>query len=125
MKDEKWKILNAHGQKLLRKKLRKSATAAEAVLWKHLQGRQLLDKKFRRQQGIGRYIVDFYCPECRLIVELDGAGHYSITIDEYEGQRTNYLEGLGMKIIRFENKDLLENLDAVLETIKEHLRTEK
>ena len=123
--DAKWGIRNTRSKKTFRKELRKSATAAEAVLWKHLQRRQLLGKKFRRQHSIGRYIVDFYCPESRVIVELDGAGHYSITMENYEVERTKYLEGLGLKIVRFENKDLLENLEEVLETIKENLRTEK
>jgi very-short-patch-repair endonuclease len=121
MKDEKWGIRNIRSKETFRKKLRKSATAAEAVLWKHLQRRQILGKKFRRQHSIGRYIVDFYCPESRLIIELDGAAHYSITIDEYEAKRTKYLEGLGLKIIRFENRELQENMEGVLETIRQNL----
>jgi len=98
-------------------------TAAEAVLWQNLKGRQLLGKKFRRQIGIGRYIVDFYCPEAGLVIELDGDRHFSITIDEYEARRTKYLEEEGLRIIRFENKELYDNLEGVLETIKEALKT--
>jgi very-short-patch-repair endonuclease len=60
-----------------RKELRNKGTAAEAVLWSHLQKRQLLGKKFRRQYSIGPHVVDFYCPECSLIVELDGKRHFS------------------------------------------------
>ena len=121
MKDEKWGIRNIRSRETFRKKLRKSATAAEAVLWKHLQRRQISGKRFRRQHSFGRYIVDFYCPESRLIVELDGAAHYSITIDEYEAERTKYLEGLGLRVIRFENRELLDNLEAVLERIRQNL----
>src|SRR5437667_12102256 len=81
-------ILNRRAQKTLRKKLRNSTTSAEAVLWTWLQGRKILGKKFRRQVGFGRYIVDFYCPEARLGVELDGAAHFSGSRQEYEQERT-------------------------------------
>ena len=114
---------NTRSNKNFRKELRNSLTAAEAVLWQNLKGRQLLGKKFRRQIGIGRYIVDFYCPEAGLVIELDGDRHFSITIDEYEARRTKYLEEEGLRIIRFENKELYDNLEGVLETIKEALKT--
>ncbi len=71
-------IFNRKRAEKRRKELRNSGTAAEATLWEHLQRRQILGKKFRRQEGIGPYIVDFYCPECRVIVELDGAPHFEI-----------------------------------------------
>jgi very-short-patch-repair endonuclease len=112
---------HTRSNKKFRKLLRNSLTAAEAVLWNSLKGRQLVGKKFRRQASIGRYIVDFYCPECRLVIELDGARHFSITIDEYEAERTRYLEAEGLKVIRFENRELYENLEGVLETIKQWL----
>jgi very-short-patch-repair endonuclease len=112
---------DSRSKKEFRRELRNSLTAAEAVLWRSLKGRQLLGKKFRRQVGIGRYIVDFYCPECRLVIELDGAAHFSISIDDYETERTKYLEGQSLKVIRFENKELYDDIEAVLETIKEAL----
>ena len=71
---------------------------------------------------MGRYIVDFYCPECGLVIELDGARHFSITIDKYEAERTRYLEAEDLRVIRFENKELYENLEGVLETIKRALQ---
>jgi very-short-patch-repair endonuclease len=95
MTNEKWGIRNVRSKKSFRKLLRKTLTPAEAVLWRRINGRQLLGKKFRRQHSVGRYIVDFYCPECRVAIELDGARHFSITIDEYERSRTRYLEELG------------------------------
>jgi very-short-patch-repair endonuclease len=113
---------NTAKQKEFRKKLRNSMTAAECVLWQSLKGRQLLGKKFRRQISIGRYIVDFYCAEARLVVELDGERHFSMTMDEYEAERTLYLEQEGLKVIRFENKELSEHLEGVLETIKQALQ---
>ena len=113
---------NRRSSKTFRKELRNCLTAAEAVLWQNLKGRQLLGKKFRRQIGIGCYIVDFYCPEAALVIELDGERHFSITIDEYEAQRTKYLEEEGLRIIRFENKELYDNLEGVLETSKEAIK---
>ena len=88
----------------------------------HLKGRQCDGKKFRRQESIGRYIVDFYCPESRVIVELDGARHFSTTVDEYETTRTAFLESLGLKVIRFENRDVFENIEGVLERIQNALK---
>jgi len=114
-------IFNRKRTEKQRKELRNSGTAAEAMLWKHLQRRQILGKKFRRQEGIGPYIVDFYCPECRVIVELDGAPHFEADEQEYDAERTNYLEELGMKVIRFENRTLYEDTERVLETIKQEL----
>jgi len=112
---------NTLSKKQFRKDLRNSSTAAEAVLWLNLKGRQLLGKKFRRQVSIGRYIVDFYCPECGLVIELDGAAHFSITIDPYEAERTKYLESEGIRVLRFENSELYEDLEGVVETIKSAL----
>jgi len=113
---------NTRSSKKFRKELRNSLTAAEAVLWLNLKGRQLRAKKFRRQVSIGRYIVDFYCPDCRLVIELDGERHFSLMMDEYEAQRTKYLAGQGLRVIRFENQELYENLEGVLEAIREALQ---
>ena len=80
-------------------------TAAEAVLWKSLQHRQLLGQKFRRQISIARYIVDFYCADCRLVIQLDSDTHFSHNIDKYEDRRTKFLEKQGLTVIRFENQE--------------------
>src|SRR6266480_5846198 len=96
-------LFNATKTKRTRKNLRQSSTAAEAVLWTYLQKRKLLGKKFRRQSSVGPYIVDFYCAECRLVVELDGAPHFGAAAGEYDEQRTEYLEKAGLTVIRFEN----------------------
>ena len=113
------RIHNKPAWKERRKHLRNDGTAAEAVLWKALQQRQILGKKFRRQHGIGPYIVDFYCAESRLVLELDGAPHYSPVEDEYEERRTSYLQKLGLRIIRFENREIADNLDGVIESIRQ------
>jgi very-short-patch-repair endonuclease len=79
-------------------------------------------KKFRRQHGIGPYIADFYCPECRVIIELDGAGHYDVLAQERDDLRTIFLENLGMRVVRFENCEVMENLELVLKAIRAVLR---
>src|SRR6516162_2622042 len=86
------RVRNRLENKEFRKILRRESTAPEAVLWNSLKARQVLGKKFRRQAGIGPYIVDFLCVECGLVIELDGDAHYSFNIDEYEDKRTAYLE---------------------------------
>ena len=115
------RIHNRNQKKSKRVELRNSGTAAEATLWKHRQRRQLEGKKFRRQHSIGPYIVDFYCPECRLIVELDGQPHYEFIADVYEAERTKYFSQFGIKVVRFENRLVFEALEAVLETIRREL----
>ena len=111
-------IFNRKHLRKRRKELRTEGTAPEAVLWTHLQKRKLEGKKFRRQQSIGPYIVDFCCPECRLIIELDGAPHYGILDDNYDIERTKYLVSLGFKILRFENRIILNNPEAALQSIR-------
>jgi very-short-patch-repair endonuclease len=99
------------------RELRKNATDAEQRLWRRLRDRQLLGLKFRRQHRIGRFIADFYCDECRLVIELDGGQHADrITADE---RRTAYLEGRAIAVLRFWNNDVLTNTDGVLERIVE------
>jgi very-short-patch-repair endonuclease len=115
------RIHNRVENKGKRQELRNTATPAEAALWKHLQSRALDAKKFRRQHGIGPYIVDFYCPECRLVVELDGQPHFEFIADTYEVERAAYLQGLGLRVLRFENRIVFESLDAVLRTIREEV----
>jgi very-short-patch-repair endonuclease len=114
-------IHNIKSLKLIRKSLRYSLTPAEAVLWKNLQHSKLEGMKFRRQHSIGNYVVDFYCPECRLAVELDGQGHFNSIKAEYDARRTAYLNNLNVKVLRFENRMVFDNLEGVLETIRRSL----
>jgi len=116
------KVFNSPLKKGRRKELRNAGTAAEVVLWTKLQKRQVLGKKFRRQQSVGPYIVDFFCPECGLIVELDGAPHFGFFSDQYDAERTRYFEGLGLMVIRFENKYVHRGIEGVLEQIREAIR---
>jgi len=111
-------FFNSKSLKERRRELRKNGTAAEALLWKYLQKRQLLGKKFRRQHSIGPFIVDFYCPECRVIVELDGGIHNEYWIGEYDLARGKVLRENGIVELRFENSVVFDNIEAVLEAIK-------
>ena len=114
-------IKKIHSKKELqdyRKALRKNLTPSEAFLWKHLKSRQLSNKRFQRQHSIGYYIVDFYCASEKLIIELDGEVHNNPKAQEYDEKRTQYLENLGYKVIRFENKMVFDFLPSVLEEIE-------
>lgn len=105
-----------------RKKLRNSLTPAEAKLWTLIKNSQLENKKFRRQHSVGSYVLDFYCPSEKLCIELDGEGHYNEGSFEYDSARTEYLDSLNIKVIRFENKDVFENAEGVLEEIKRNFK---
>jgi len=103
--------------KYFRKKLRSNLTPAEAKLWTMLQGKKLGGKKFRRQHSFGRYIMDFYCTSDSLAIELDGEVHNSIQAQEYDEERTLWLEQFGLRVLRFENKEVFDNPDGVLAEI--------
>jgi very-short-patch-repair endonuclease len=99
--------------------LRKAQTDAERVLWQQLRNRQLSGAKFKRQYGMGRYIVDFICLESKLIVEVDGGQHAEQ--HEYDAQRTAWLEAQGFKVLRFWNNEVLSETAVVLEVIMREL----
>ena len=101
-----------------RKTLRCNLTGAEATLWKYLKRKQLDGRKFRRQFSVENYILDFYCPSEKLAVELDGAGHFTSAGFDYDEERTKVLNSHGINVIRFENKQVFEALENVLEEIK-------
>jgi very-short-patch-repair endonuclease len=102
--------------------LRQNLTPAEQILWQHLRNRKLHGLKFRRQHPIGRFIVDFYCPEYRLIVELDGEIHDRQV--EYDMARTEQLQADGDRVLRFQNQEVLDRLSWVLEQILQGLHSQ-
>lgn len=99
--------------------LRKHSTRAEVLLWSRLRSKQLGGIKFRRQQPIGSYIVDFVSFEKRIIIELDGGQHASQK--QKDGLRDGQLKQYGYTVLRFWNNDVLENIDGVLETIRQNV----
>jgi len=106
-----------------RKDLRNNSTSAEITLWKCLQKSQLEGRKFRRQHSVGNYILDFYCPAEKLCIELDGAYHFSEEGMAYDEVRTLYLNSLNIQVVRFENKEVFEDVEGVLEKIKAFFTT--
>lgn len=94
-------------------------TPAEAALWKVLQRSQIDGKKFRRQHSVDGYILDFYCASERLVIELDGADHYTVNGIENDAERTAALNQYNIRVIRFENKEVFEQLDSVIERIRQ------
>jgi very-short-patch-repair endonuclease len=102
--------------KSLARTLRRQATDAELLLWKHLRAHRLAGYKFRRQVVLEPYIVDFLCLEARLIVEADGSQH--LQQEEYDCERTLFLESMGYKVVRFWNHDILRDIDTVLEQLR-------
>ena len=102
--------------------LRKNPTEAERLLWRHLRVRQLGGHKFRRQQPLGPYIVDFVCLEKRLIVEVDGGQHAARA--EKDAQRVAWLKAEGFRVLRFWNTEVLQETEAVWETIRAALQDE-
>ena len=101
--------------------MRKNLTPAESILWQRLRRKQVGGLRFRRQHPIGRFIVDFYCAEVKLVIEVDGAVHFQPGHDEYDAARQGFLEQLGLNVLRFDNAQVLRETDKVLEAIAEHL----
>jgi len=97
--------------------LRKNMTDAEKALWSKIRGKQLKGYQFYRQKPLGSPIVDFYCPKGNLVVELDGGQHYSDEGKAKDSQRDNYLEGLGLRVLRFSDREVFVNMSGVLEKI--------
>ncbi|MFI5252398.1 MAG: endonuclease domain-containing protein [Bacteroidota bacterium] len=119
------RIFNRKDQTETRRMLRNHATVSERILWSKLKSRQILGYKFRRQHGIGPYIVDFYCPELELAIEIDGETHSTAAELEYDSDRQRSIEGHGIRFLRFTNKDVTENLNHVLITIANKVREKK
>lgn len=105
------------------REMRREPTEAEAHLWERLRGRGVDGCKFRRQQPVGRYIVDFYCPRAKLVIEVDGPIHAQ-TVEEDAGRQAE-LEALGLFVIRFTNDEVFADIEIVLEAIRVALRTAK
>ena len=107
-------------QKNLRRELRNDGTSAEAVLWFFLKERKIEGMRWRRQFGVGPFILDFYCPQLRLCIELDGEPHNTIEGSTYDCQREEWLlRTKGIRTIRFENTDVFKRQDEVVEHIRE------
>jgi very-short-patch-repair endonuclease len=92
-------------------------TDAERLLWSKLRGKQLKGFQFYRQKIIGNYIADFYCPKLKVVIEVDGGQHYSAEGREKDKKRDNYMRRAGLTVLRFSDREVLGQLDVVLEKI--------
>ena len=100
-----------------RRALRNSAPVAERIVWSQLRRNQVLGFKFRRQYSVGPYVIDFYCPALSLAVEIDGDSHFKQ--DSNDKNRQDYIETFGIRFLRFTNEEVYNNLEGVLEVIRE------
>ncbi len=103
------------------RKLRNNMTEAEKLLWSRIRRKQIQNYQFYRQKIIGNYIVDFYCPKSNLIIELDGGQHYSDEGMKKDEIRDAYMKSLGLRVLRFSDGDVFNNIKGVLEVIWEVL----
>lgn len=115
-------FFNNESTKHFRRELRNAPTHAETEMWHGLRARRAGGFKFRRQHGIGPFIVDFYCPELRLAVEVDGATHDDPVQQEYDARRTAHIESNGIHVIRFTDGEVLWSVDQCVEKIFEWVR---
>ena len=106
---------------ILARVLRKNSTIYEKRVWNLLKNHQFHGLKFKRQQPIGEYIVDFVCKEAKIIIEVDGGQHNLDENIERDNIRTKYLESLGYKVIRFWNNEIFENIEGVVKKIEQEV----
>ena len=116
------KIYNRTCEKRERRTLRSNMPKAEVVLWSRLKNKGLERCKFRRQYSVGKFVIDFYCPQWKLAIEVDGDSHFSERSEVCDRERQNILESFGISFLRFTNKDIYENLNEVLATIQNRIQ---
>ena len=109
---------NRVSEKDKRRSLRNNMPKAETVIWSKLKGKQLLGYKFRRQYSVDRYVIDFYCPELKLAVEIDGDSHFQNDAESDDKYRQAFIESFGVQFLRFTNEDVFKNPDGVIETVR-------
>jgi len=107
--------------KIYNRELRNNMTDAERRLWSTIRMKKINSCQFYRQRIIGDYIVDFYCPRAKLVIEVDGGQHYSDDMAEVDRKRDDYLKNLGLKVLRFSNTEVLNNIEGVVESILENM----
>ncbi len=111
---------NLPEMKTIRRELRSRMTPAEARLWSYIKHKNLEGRKFRRQQSVNRYVLDFYCPAERLAIELDGDRHCSLSARESDRKRDLFLAQFNILVLRIENRHVFENPQGVLRYIRDH-----
>lgn len=104
-----------------RRELRRNQTEAEKTFWMHVRNRQFYGMKFFRQYSTGPYILDFYCPELKLAIELDGGQHTQADSQEYDAARSAYLKAQGINVMRFWNHEVLNDAESILTMMTEKI----
>lgn len=112
------KIFNHNSQKDKRRKLRQHSTKAERDLWQNLRSRGLEGYKFRRQVSVGFFVLDFYCPELKLAIEVDGYTHDSDEARKYDAEREEIIKTYGVRFLRIRDEEVHENIEKALDRIK-------
>ena len=113
------KVYNRKTELKRRKALRKNMPEAEIILWSKLKGKQISGYKFRRQYGVGSYVIDFYCPKLKLAIEVDGMSHFQPGSETRDNERQKFIENYDIQFLKCINTDIYENLDGVIEKIGE------
>ncbi len=113
------RLYNLNSYKSLRRQLRNNPTPAGQKLWRYLKGRQFYGLLFHRQHGIGRYIVDFYCPKLRLVIEVDGVVHENPDVRKYDEMRQKFLEeSCYLRVVRFTNDEVMHDVEGVMKKLE-------
>jgi very-short-patch-repair endonuclease len=105
------------------RQLRKDMTNAERLLWSRVRRKRLQGYQFYTQKIIGNYIVDFYCPKAKLVIEIDGGQHYEDKDIKKDNVRDDYLREQRLTVLRFSDREVFDNLDGVIERINENLES--
>jgi very-short-patch-repair endonuclease len=105
------------------RQLRNNSTKAEIKLWQYLKGKQIMGYDFHRQKPIDNYIVDFFCNKIMLSIEVDGYTHSIEKVFEKDIQKVQKLNELGITVLRFSDEEVMENIEGVIEGIKNHIKT--
>lgn len=114
---------NIEELKHLRRALRKQPIPSEILMWSVLRGRKFMNLKFRRQYGLGRYIIDFYCPSLHLAIEVDGESHTWPGAPERDRIRQEWIVKQGVTVVRFLSSEVINNIDGVLQRLEEVVKT--
>ena len=120
-KIDKMKITYNSKLKILARNLRNNSTKSEIILWSYLKGSKMMNCKFSRQKPIDNYIADFFCNELKLVIELDGYTHQIDEVFEKDVKKTKLLNNLGITVLRFDDKEVFENIDNVLREIEQFI----
>jgi len=114
-------LFNKYREKEKRRYLRKNMTRAEKHLWQELRNRKIQNQRFLRQFSIGSYVLDFYCPNLRLAIEVDGVTHNTNDEIEYDKQRQAEIENLGIVFLRFYNDEIFKDINKVIKKIEKKI----